>query len=112
MRTFPAVLVTGPRQSGKTTLLREELGESHRNVSLERPDVRDVARDDPLGFLADAGERVILDEIQYAPELLHYIKDDIDAPTWSATCGTWSGSAIWRRSARSSPSSARRPASC
>ena len=79
MRTFPAVLVTGPRQTGKTTLLREELGESHRYVSLERPDVRDVARDDPLGFLADAGERVILDEIQYAPELLHYLKDDIDA---------------------------------
>ncbi len=79
MRTFPAVLVTGPRQTGKTTLLREEFGDSHRYVSLERPDVRDVARDDPVGFLADAGERVILDEIQYAPELLHYIKDDIDA---------------------------------
>ena len=79
MRTFPAVLVTGPRQTGKTTLLREEFGDSHRYVSLERPDVRDVARDDSIGFLADAGERVILDEIQYAPELLHYIKDDIDA---------------------------------
>ncbi|MYD84950.1 MAG: ATP-binding protein, partial [Acidobacteria bacterium] len=79
MRTFPAVLVTGPRQTGKTTLLRAALGDSPRYVSLERPDVRDVARDDPVGFLADAGERVILDEIQYAPELLHYIKDDIDA---------------------------------
>jgi len=78
MRTFPAVLVTGPRQTGKTTLLRAEFGDSHHYVSLERPDVRDVARDDPVGFLADAGERVILDEIQYAPELLHYIKDDID----------------------------------
>ncbi len=79
MRTFPAVLVTGPRQTGKTTLLREEFGATHRYVSLERPDVRDIARDDPIGFLADTGERVILDEIQYAPELLHYIKDDIDA---------------------------------
>ena len=79
MRTFPAVLVTGPRQTGKTTLLREEFGASHRYVSLERPDVRDVARDDPAGFLADAGERVILDEIQYAPRLLHYVKDDVDA---------------------------------
>ena len=79
MRTFPAVLVTGPRQTGKTTLLREEFGDSHRYVSLERPDVRDIARDDRVGFLADAGERVILDEIQYSPELLHYIKDDIDA---------------------------------
>ena len=79
MRTFPAVLVTGPRQTGKTTLLREEFGASHRYVSLERPDVRDIAREDPVGFLADAGERVILDEIQYSTELLHYIKDDIDA---------------------------------
>ena len=79
MRTFPAVLVTGPRQTGKTTLLREEFGASHRYVSLERPDVRDVARDDPAGFLADAGDRAILDEIQYQPQLLHYIKDDIDA---------------------------------
>lgn len=41
-RTFPGVLVTGPRQTGKTTLLREEFGASHRYVSLERPDVRDV----------------------------------------------------------------------
>lgn len=79
MRTFPAVLVTGPRQTGKTTLLRAECGATHRYVSLERPDVRHVAQDDPAGFLADAGERVILDEIQYAPDLLHYIKDDIDA---------------------------------
>ena len=79
MRTFPAVLITGPRQTGKTTLLREEFGASHHYVSLERPDVRDIAGDDPVGFLADAGERVILDEIQYAPQLLHYVKDDIDA---------------------------------
>jgi len=79
MRTFPAVLVTGPRQTGKTTLLREEFGASHRYVSLERPDVRDVAHDDPAGFLADAGDRAILDELQYQPQLLHYIKDDIDA---------------------------------
>lgn len=79
LRTFPAVLVTGARQTGKTTLLREECGATHRYVSLERPDVRDVARDDPAGFLADAGPRVILDEIQYVPELLHYIKEAIDA---------------------------------
>ncbi len=79
LRTFPAALVTGARQTGKTTLLREEFGATHRYVSLERPDVRDVARDDPAGFLADAGPRVILDEIQYAPELLHYIKEAIDA---------------------------------
>ena len=79
MRTFPAVLVTGPRQTGKTTLLREEFGASHRYVSLELPNVRDLVREDPAGFLADAGPRVMLDEIQYAPSLLHHVKEAIDA---------------------------------
>ena len=79
MRTFPAVLVTGPRQTGKTTLLREEFGASHRYVSLELPSVRDIVHEDPAGFLADAGPRAILDEIQYTPRLLHQIKEDIDA---------------------------------
>ena len=79
MRTFPAVLVTGPRQTGKTTLLREEFGASHRYVSLELPSVRDIVREDPTGFLADAGPRIILDEIQYTPQLLHHVKEDIDA---------------------------------
>lgn len=78
MRTFPAVLVTGPRQTGKTTLLREEFGASHRYVSLELPSVRDIVREDPTGFLADAGPRIILDEIQYTPQLLHHVKEDID----------------------------------
>ncbi|MYD71111.1 MAG: ATP-binding protein [Acidobacteria bacterium] len=78
LRTFPAVIVTGARQTGKTTLLREEFGATHRYVSLERPDVREVARDDPTGFVADAGPRAILDEIQYVPELLNYVKEAID----------------------------------
>lgn len=78
LRTFPAVLVTGPRQSGKTTLLRAEFGSSHGYVSLERPDVRARALADPVSFLAEHPAPLILDEIQYAPDLLHYIKERID----------------------------------
>lgn len=77
--TFPAVLITGARQTGKTTLLRREFGASHRYLSLERPDIRARAQADPIAFLAEAAPPAILDEIQYAPDLLHYIKEDIDA---------------------------------
>jgi predicted AAA+ superfamily ATPase len=76
--TFPAVLLTGARQTGKTTLLRERFRTSHRYVSLERPDVRARALADPVGFLADRPPPLILDEIQLAPTLLHYVKDRID----------------------------------
>ena len=78
LETFPTVLVTGARQSGKTTLLRTEFGARFAYISLERPDVRARALADPLGFLAEHAAPLILDEIQYAPELLHYLKDQID----------------------------------
>lgn len=77
-QTFPAVVVTGPRQSGKTTLLRTRWGRTHRFVSLEEPDVRERALADPRGFLRENPPPVILDEIQYVPELLHYVKNRID----------------------------------
>ena len=76
-RSFPAVVLTGPRQSGKTTLLRRQFG-GMRYVSLEAPDVRAAALADPRGFLDHWAPPVILDEIQYAPELLPYIKEEID----------------------------------
>ncbi len=76
---FPAVVLVGPRQSGKTTLLRHVFGSRLPLVSLEAPDVRAAAITDPRGFLALYPPPVIFDEIQYAPDLLPYIKELIDA---------------------------------
>ncbi len=76
---FPAVLVTGPRQSGKTTLVQQELGQDRVYVSLDDPLESDLARHDPRGFVDRFGDRdVILDEVQYAPDLLSEVKLRID----------------------------------
>jgi predicted AAA+ superfamily ATPase len=79
IRAFPGIVITGPRQSGKTTFLREEFGAKFRYVSLEDPDQRAVALTDPRSFLKQNCPPVILDEIQHTPDLLSYIKTIIDA---------------------------------
>jgi predicted AAA+ superfamily ATPase len=76
---FPAVVLTGPRQSGKTTLFQHLFGKSYQYVSLEPPDVRASAIEDPRSFLELYPPPVIFDEVQYAPDLLPYIKEKIDA---------------------------------
>ena len=75
---FPAVFLTGPRQSGKTTLLQQLFGSHHNYISLEVPDIRAAAADDPRGFLELHPPPVIFDEVQYTPDLLSYIKEKID----------------------------------
>ncbi len=77
-RQFPALIVTGPRQSGKTTLLKHLFSKTHRYVSLDDPDVRLMAKRDPGLFLKNHPAPVIIDEVQYAPDLFSFLKIQID----------------------------------
>jgi hypothetical protein len=77
-RRFPVVTVTGPRQSGKTTLCRLAFPRKPY-VSLEAPDVRAYAQSDPRGFLAAYASGAILDEVQRVPDLLSYLQGEVDA---------------------------------
>lgn len=76
-RAYPVVTVTGPRQSGKTTLVRS-LFDRHEYASLENPDTRAFALEDPRGFLGQFSRGVIFDEVQQAPDLLSYIQTVVD----------------------------------
>ena len=77
---YPVVTITGPRQSGKTTLCRKVFPDM-AYVNLERPDTREYAVTDPRGFMATYSQSVILDEIQRAPHLLSYIQVLVDENT-------------------------------
>lgn len=77
MKMYPVVTITGPRQSGKTTLAKMTFPE-YRYVSLENFDVRQMAEADPKGFLKSYAAPVIFDEIQRVPELLSYIQTIVD----------------------------------
>ena len=76
-QTAPSITLTGPRQSGKTTLARTVFPR-HRYVSLEAPDTRSFAAEDPRGFLTEYPDGAIIDEIQRAPELPAYLQGVID----------------------------------
>ncbi|MEW6720118.1 MAG: ATP-binding protein [Thermodesulfobacteriota bacterium] len=75
---FPAVVLAGPRQSGKTTLLRNLFRETHRYVSLEAPAARAAASEDPRSFLESNPPPAIIDEFQHVPALLAHIRERID----------------------------------
>jgi predicted AAA+ superfamily ATPase len=74
---FPILSLTGPRQSGKTTLLRQ-LFPDYRYVSLENPDELDFALSDPRRFLDTYAGQVIFDEVQRAPKLFNYLQQRVD----------------------------------
>jgi predicted AAA+ superfamily ATPase len=76
-RQYPVVTVTGPRQSGKTTLCRAVFPKK-AYASFEALDVREFATHDPRGFLADYPSGAILDEVEHVPELLSYLQGDVD----------------------------------
>ena len=77
-KMYPVLSVTGPRQSGKTTLARETFPD-YAYVSLEDPDTLGAFEDDPRTFLRAYGSHVIFDEAQRAPELFQYLQQVVDA---------------------------------
>ena len=77
--TFPVMLLTGPRQVGKTTLLQKMAeGTNRKYVTLDNPTIRNIAKTEPELFLQRYAPPVIIDEVQYAPELFDYIKIHVD----------------------------------
>ena len=74
---YPIVTVTGPRQSGKSTLLRTTFSD-YKYVSLEDPDVRLFVEEDPRGFLLTYPDKTIIDEAQRVPRLFSYLQTHVD----------------------------------
>lgn len=82
LKQFPIVSLTGPRQSGKSTLLKTALPD-YAYANLEQPDVLLRAKDDPIGFLENLGSKAIIDEAQRFPDLFSYLQvksDEINQP--------------------------------
>ncbi|MCD8122143.1 MAG: ATP-binding protein [Clostridiales bacterium] len=77
-REYSCILITGPRQVGKTTVLRQLMDNEREYVTLDDMEERGLARRDPALFLQMHSTPVLIDEVQYAPELFSYIKMEID----------------------------------
>ena len=78
LKSFSVVAVIGPRQTGKSTLLKSLLGNDYSYTTFDDPLVRERAIDDPVLFLSTLGDKAIIDEIQYVPQILSYIKIQVD----------------------------------
>ena len=77
-KEYSCILITGPRQVGKTTVLRQLMDENREYVTLDDLEERGLAKRDPAMFLAMHSTPLMIDEVQYAPELFSYIKMEID----------------------------------
>jgi len=76
-KKYPVIAVTGPRQSGKTTFLKEEFSD-YRYVNLENPEIRNFAENDTKNFLKEFDKFVIIDEVQRVPVLFSYLQAKVD----------------------------------
>jgi uncharacterized protein len=77
-KSYPVIALTGPRQSGKTTLVRELFGKEYKYVNLEDLELREYATKDPKAFLEDNKGKLIIDEAQHVPDLFSYIQVKVD----------------------------------
>ena len=77
LKKYPVLVLTGPRQSGKTTFLKNQFSD-YTYVNLENLDLRKYALNDPNAFLTEFQGKVILDEVQRVPELFSYIQTKVD----------------------------------
>lgn len=74
---YPVIVITGPRQVGKTTLCRHIFSD-YKEYNLENIALRSAINEDPLGFIGSCGQRVLIDEVQQLPELMSYIQIEVD----------------------------------
>ena len=78
LKSFPVIGITGPRQSGKSTLVKTLLKDNYEYITFDDLSLKQFFNDDPKGFINRYNQKVIFDEIQYVPDLFHYVKLVVD----------------------------------
>lgn len=89
-KEYSCILVTGPRQVGKTTVLKQLMDEDREYVTLDDLEERSLVKRGPAMFLQMHSTPIMIDEVKYAPELFSYIKIQIDNGATPGTCGAGS----------------------